>query len=62
MHKYNNQDHAMMTGMLTARNIIAGERLYDVWGVNEDAEYAEAGPEGARRSMSGLRLVPRKVA
>jgi protoporphyrinogen oxidase len=22
MHKYNNQDHAMMTGMLTARNII----------------------------------------
>ncbi len=26
MHKYNNQDHAMMTGMLTARNILAGER------------------------------------
>jgi hypothetical protein len=31
-------------------------------GVNEDAEYAEAGSEGAMRSMSGLRLVPRKVA
>jgi protoporphyrinogen oxidase len=62
MHKYNNQDHAMMTGMLTARNIMAGERLYDVWGVNEDAEYSEAGSEGAMRSMSGLRLVPRKVA
>ena len=24
MHKYNNQDHAMMTGMLTAQNIVAG--------------------------------------
>ena len=43
MHKYNNQDHAMMTAMLTAQNIVAGERLYDVWDVNEDAEYHEAG-------------------
>lgn len=62
MHKYNNQDHAMMTGMLAARNIMAGERLYDVWAVNEDAEYSEAGTEGAQASISGLRLVPRKVA
>src|SRR5262249_5892055 len=43
MHKYNNQDHAMMTGMLTAENILAGRTLYDVWQVNEDAEYCEAG-------------------
>ncbi len=41
MHKYNNQDHAMMTGILTAENIIAGKRVYDVWDVNEDAEYHE---------------------
>ena len=41
MHKYNNQDHAMMTAMLTVRNILAGERVYDVWNVNEDAEYHE---------------------
>ena len=27
MHKYNNQDHAMMTGMLTAENIVAGSRF-----------------------------------
>jgi len=47
MHKYNNQDHAMMTAMLTARNILAGERKYDVWAVNQDAEYHEAGPAGA---------------
>jgi protoporphyrinogen oxidase len=43
MHKYNNQDHAMMTAMLTAKNILAGERKYDVWAVNQDAEYHEAG-------------------
>ena len=24
MHKYNNQDHAMMTALLAARNILAG--------------------------------------
>jgi len=51
MHKYNNQDHAMMTGMLTARNIVAGQRLYDVWKVNQDAQYLE----------SGLRMVPTRV-
>src|SRR6266508_4007822 len=47
MHKYNNQDHAMMTAMLTARNILAGQRIHDVWDVNEDAEYHEAGASGA---------------
>lgn len=46
MHRYNNQDHAMMTAMLTARNIAAGTRRHDVWSVNEDAEYHEAGREG----------------
>jgi protoporphyrinogen oxidase len=33
MHKYNNQDHAMMIAILTARNILAGEHLYNVWDV-----------------------------
>ena len=32
----------MMTAILTARNILAGERLYDVWNVNEDAQYQES--------------------
>lgn len=50
MHKYNNQDHAMMTAMLTARNILAGEQKYDVWAVNEDGEYHEAGEAGERSS------------
>ncbi|MEQ8410262.1 MAG: NAD(P)/FAD-dependent oxidoreductase [Erythrobacter sp.] len=47
MHRYNNQDHAMMTAMLTVENILAGRRVYDTWCVNEDAEYHEAGDEGA---------------
>jgi protoporphyrinogen oxidase len=62
MHKYNNQDHAMMTAMLTARNILAGARVYDVWNVNEDAEYHEAGRSGVREALASERLVPRKVA
>jgi len=33
----------MMTAMLAAKNIIAGEQRYDVWAVNEDAEYHESG-------------------
>ena len=36
----------MMTAMLTVENILAGERVYDTWCVNEDAEYHEAGEEG----------------
>ena len=51
MHRYNNQDHAMMTAMLTVENILAGERIYDTWCVNEDAEYHEAGDEGAEKSL-----------
>ncbi len=61
MHKYNNQDHAMMTAMLTARNILADERIFDTWQVNEDAEYHEAGAAGAREALASERLVPRRA-
>lgn len=61
MHKYNNQDHAMMTAMLVARNILAGERIYDIWQVNEDAEYHESGTSGAHAALSSERLVPVKA-
>ncbi|WP_375410782.1 NAD(P)/FAD-dependent oxidoreductase [uncultured Methylobacterium sp.] len=62
MHKYNNQDHAMMTAMLTVKNIIAGTRLYDPWCVNEDAEYTEAGVSGAEEALASERMVPRRAA
>jgi hypothetical protein len=52
MHKYNNHDHAMMTAMLTVKIIIAGESLYDVWNVNEDAEYHEAGVRARSRACA----------
>ncbi|MEM7690015.1 MAG: NAD(P)/FAD-dependent oxidoreductase [Pseudomonadota bacterium] len=52
MHRYNNQDHAMMTAMLTVENILAGKRVYDTWCVNEDAEYHEAGDEGEEAKIA----------
>jgi protoporphyrinogen oxidase len=61
MHKYNNQDHAMMTAMLTAKNIAADARLFDVWAVNQDAEYHESGAAG-EQTTSGLRAVPERIA
>ncbi len=39
MHKYNNQDHSMMTALLAARNIEGAE--FNLWNVNTDAEYHE---------------------
>lgn len=66
MHKYNNQDHAMMTGLLVAENIIAGTAVHDPWRVNEDAEYHEeqraSAPASAEVSTSGLRSVPRRAS
>ena len=44
MHKYNNQDHSMMTAVLAARNIL-GLGQFDPWKVNTDAEYHEEGSE-----------------
>ena len=57
MHKYNNQDHAMMTALLCAENILAGRAVYDLWAVNGDAEYHESGGRGE----TGLRMVPTRV-
>jgi protoporphyrinogen oxidase len=57
MHKYNNQDHAMMTALLAARNILASRTEYDVWAVNQDAEYHEARNAGGEL-VTNDRLVP----
>ncbi|MFH0910514.1 MAG: NAD(P)/FAD-dependent oxidoreductase [Planctomycetota bacterium] len=45
MFRYNNMDHSILTGLLAAR-CLAGER-HDLWSVNADEEYLEAGA-GAR--------------
>jgi protoporphyrinogen oxidase len=62
MHKYNNQDHAMMTAMLCVENILADTKLYDLWDVNSDAEYHEAGAAAAEETQgTALRHVPARV-
>jgi protoporphyrinogen oxidase len=59
MHKYNNQDHSMMTALLVARNIATGS-AFDPWKVNADAVYHEDIRVG-ERDRSG-RQVPEKIA
>ena len=51
----------MMTSMLTVKNIMAGETLYDIWEVNEDAEYHEAGDSGVQDALSSVRMVPERI-
>src|SRR4051794_5948393 len=62
MHKYNNQDHAMMTAMLCVENILADSKLYDLWQVNGDAEYHEAGEAAAEQTETTGRLVPQRIS
>jgi protoporphyrinogen oxidase len=57
MHKYNNQDHSMMTALLAARNIL-GLGQFDTWKVNTDAEYHE---EATETSDHSARAVPRRI-
>src|SRR5689334_23249591 len=40
LHRYNYPAHAMMTGMIAARNLTVGEKS-DLWSVNTDQEYHE---------------------
>jgi len=40
LHRYNNQDHAMLTGVLAVRNLVLGQHN-DLWSVNTDQEYHE---------------------
>jgi protoporphyrinogen oxidase len=44
MHRYNNMDHAMLTGILAARNIHGGGN--DLWSVNEAGSYLEQDGKG----------------
>ena len=46
LHRYNNQDHAMVTGLLAARNVALAQRN-DVWSVNTDEDYHEEIREAA---------------
>jgi protoporphyrinogen oxidase len=39
MHKYNNQDHSMMTAICAAENICGAK--YDLWAINTEPDYHE---------------------
>ena len=42
MHKYNNQDHSMLTAMAAVENILNGEKSKDnIWNINIEDEYHE---------------------
>jgi len=56
LHRYNNQDHAMVTGMLAVRNLVLGEH-HDLWSVNTDQEYHEEIREPARVTEHDLEEV-----
>ncbi len=47
LHRYNNQDHSMLTGLLAAENVYGAG--HDVWNVNVDRSYHEEIARGSRR-------------
>jgi hypothetical protein len=51
-----------MTAMLTVKNILANARIHDVFCVNQDAEYHEAGKAGEQQFETGLRHVPERLS
>jgi protoporphyrinogen oxidase len=53
MHKYNNQDHSMLTAMTAVDNIIAGvQDKGNVWSINTEMEYHEEGARDEARTSS----------
>src|SRR5450432_207588 len=61
MHKYNNQDHSMMTAMLAVKNILAGSIIYDLWQVNDDAIYHETHFKEDQEPLSTGRMIPKTI-
>ncbi|HKR00654.1 MAG TPA: NAD(P)/FAD-dependent oxidoreductase [Pyrinomonadaceae bacterium] len=55
MHKYNNQDHSMLTAMLAVKNILGAG--YDLWRVNFDQEYHEESRAPRGEAHDELRLL-----
>jgi protoporphyrinogen oxidase len=49
MHRYNNQDHSMLTGLYAARNVL-GEK-HDLWAVNTEHAYHES-PNAQAKPMT----------
>ena len=53
MHRYNNQDHSMLTAMMAVDKIIAGDTdKSDLWEVNTETDYHEETASGSGRRAS----------
>ena len=57
LHRYNNQDHSMLTGVYAARNVLGD--TYDVWSVNTEQAYHEE--RQISTATAGDRLVPTRL-
>jgi protoporphyrinogen oxidase len=55
MHRYNNQDHAMLTAMLAVENILGAD--YNLWEVNVEEDYHEETTDQEQTRMAEYRLL-----
>jgi hypothetical protein len=60
LHKYNNQDHSMLTAMRATENILGAN--HDIWQVNEEQEYLEEISIEPGKEAVFLRLISRSLA
>ncbi len=56
MHRYNNQDHSMLTAMLSAENILGAN--HDLWKVNTDEGYIEEVRTKPDQKTTASQLIP----
>jgi protoporphyrinogen oxidase len=61
LHRYNNQDHSMLTACHAVENLLAGERVRDVWDVNVEEEYGEERRSGGDAPHASDRQTPRRI-
>jgi len=59
-HRYNNQDHSMLTAVYAARNI-AANGSYELWSVNVEEEYHEEVRDDDARGATGDRMIPQRL-
>jgi len=57
MHRYNNQDHSMLTGILAAKNAL-GE-CHDLWNVNTERSYYEEFSKASPKASKEPELITR---
>jgi hypothetical protein len=51
-HRYNNQDHSMLAGLLAARNIMGAK--FNLWDLNTDQDFHEEGVSITDEELMGM--------